>query len=216
MELPRFYPILDTGVLARRACAVEVAAEAMLEGGARILQLRHKGKYTREAFDTAQNVAEHCRRYGALFIVDDRADIAMMLDAGLHVGQEDVPVHIARRLIGPNRLLGFSTHNPEQLAAAASAPVDYIAYGPVFSTASKENPDPVVGVEGIRAARETVGRLESPRHLVAIGGITRGNAAEVLAAGADAVAVIGDALPEECSFESIRERIQEWQRQVNR
>jgi thiamine-phosphate pyrophosphorylase len=175
----------------------------MLAGGARILQFRHKGNFTREVFQRAERIAALCREHEAQFLVDDRADIAMMLDAGLHIGQDDVPVHIARRLIGPSRMLGFSTHNPEQLAAAAGQPVDYIALGPVFTTASKERPDPVLGLDGLRAAK-------TDRPLVAIGGITRGNARETLAAGAASVAVIGDVLPESCTFDSIRERIEEW------
>lgn len=178
----------------------------MLDGGARILQFRHKGKYSRDVFDSAGQVAELCHSRGALFIVDDRADIAMMLDAGLHVGQDDVPVPIARRLIGTNRVLGFSTHNLDQLAASVEAPVDYVAYGPVFRTESKENPDPVVGIEGVRAAKGAAGS----RPLVAIGGITRANGADVLAAGADSVAVIADLMPDPCTADSIRNRIQEW------
>ncbi|HWR54087.1 MAG TPA: thiamine phosphate synthase [Bryobacteraceae bacterium] len=205
-ELPPLYPILDTAMLEARGCPAGEAAAAMLKAGARILQFRHKGKFTREVFDTASRVSALCRTHGALFIVDDRADIAMMLDAGLHVGQDDVPVAIARRLIGPDRTLGFSTHNLDQLATCADAPVDYIAYGPVFQTASKQNPDPVVGIEGVRAAKAAAGA----RPLVAIGGITRANAAEVLAAGADSVAVISDLLPEPCTPESICSRLQEW------
>ncbi len=205
-ELPPFYPILDTASIESRQFVIEDAASAMLEAGARILQFRHKGKYTREAFETAGRVAALCRTRGALFVIDDRADIAMMLDAGLHVGQDDVPVPIARRLIGRDRVLGFSTHNLGQLAACAEAPVDYVAYGPVFQTASKQNPDPVVGIEGVRAAKSAAGK----RPLVAIGGITRANAAEVLAVGADSVAIISDLLPERCTFESIRNRVQEW------
>jgi thiamine-phosphate pyrophosphorylase len=182
---------------------VETAAEAMLAGGARILQFRHKGSFTRELFRQAESVAAMCREHGATFLIDDRADIATILDAGLHVGQDDVPVHIARRLIGPTRMLGFSTHSPEQLAAAADQPIDYVALGPIYGTVSKDRPDPVVGLDGLRAARTT-------HPLVAIGGITRANAVETLAAGAASVAVIGDVFPESCTFDSIRERIEEW------
>lgn len=206
VELPRLYPILDTATLARHGCEVEAAAEAMLEGGARILQFRHKGNFTREVFEQAERVAALCRDADAMFLVDDRADIAMMLDAGLHIGQDDVPVNIARRLIGPNRILGFSTHNAAQLAAAAELPVDYVAFGPVFGTSSKDNPDPVAGVDGVRKAKAAVGA----RPLVAIGGITRANAVDVLDAGADSLAVISDVFPEPCTSESIRARIEEW------
>mgnify|MGYP005835370309 CR=1 FL=1 len=207
-ELPRLYPILDTATLERRGCDASSAAAAMLEGGARILQFRHKGNFTRDVFAQAERIAGLCRSAGALYIVDDRADIAMMLDAGLHVGKDDVPVHIARRLIGPDRILGFSTHSQEQVAAAAGQPVDYLAFGPVYATASKENPDPVAGLEGLRAAKAGA----AGRPIVGIGGITRANALETLAAGADSLAVIGDVLPDPCTPETIRLRIEEWAR----
>ena len=209
MILPRLYPILDTGMLAERSCDVIAAAEAMLAGGARILQFRHKGHYSRQVFEEAEKVAELCRRAGALFVIDDRADIAILLDAGVHVGQDDLPPQDARRLVGPGRLLGFSTHNEAQLRAAAAEPADYIAVGPIFGTSSKEKPDPVVGVEELRRLRA----LET-RPLVAIGGITRENALAVLEAGADSVAVIGDLLPAECNFKSMRERMEQWQKLV--
>ncbi len=182
------------------------AAEAMLEGGARILQFRHKGHYSRPVFKQAECVAALARKAGALFIIDDRADIAMLLDAGLHVGQNDLPPCDARRLIGPERVLGFSTHNPAQLAAAGSEPLDYVAFGPVFATRSKQNPDPVVGLAGIAEARKQWTRTP----LVAIGGITRTNAREALAAGADSLVVIQDILPETCTFQSVRARMEEW------
>jgi len=209
MILPRLYPILDTGMLAQRNCDVIAAAEAVLAGGARILQFRHKGHYSREVFGAAEKVAELCRRAGSVCVFDDRADIAVLLDAGVHVGQDDLPPQDARRLIGPGRMLGFSTHNEAQLRAAASEPADYIAVGPIFGTTSKEKPDPVVGVEEL-------GRLHAfeTRPLVAIGGITRENALAVLEAGADSVAVIGDLLPAECNFESMRERMEQWQKLV--
>ena len=209
MTLPRLYPILDTGMLAQRNCEVIVAAEAMLAGGARILQFRHKGHYSRQVFGEAEKVAELCRRAGARFVIDDRADIAILLDAGLHVGQDDLPPQDARRLIGPGRLLGFSTHNEAQLRTAATEPADYTAVGPLFGTISKEKPDPVVGVEELRRLRA----IET-RPLVAIGGITRENALAVIEAGADSVAVIGDLLPTECTFESMRERMEQWQKLV--
>jgi thiamine-phosphate pyrophosphorylase len=200
-----FYPILDTEALNRRGFSLIDAAEAILAGGARILQLRHKGRYSREMFAVASRIAQMCRECGAQFVVDDRADMAILLDAGLHVGQDDLPPADARRLIGPNRILGFSTHNEAQLRAALVEPADYFAIGPIFGTASKSNPDPVVGVEELRRLRPI-----ADRPLVAIGGITRENAASVLAAGASAVAVIGDLLPTVCTKASIRERIREY------
>jgi thiamine-phosphate pyrophosphorylase len=133
----------------------------------------------------------------------------MLLDAGEHLGQDDLPPQDARRLIGPGRLLGFSTHNEAQLRAAASEPVDYAAIGPIFGTTSKEKPDPVVGIEELSRLRTI-----AARPLVAIGGITRENVMSVLDAGADSVAVIGDLLPAGCNFESMRERMEQWQNLV--
>lgn len=181
----------------------------MLEGGARILQFRHKGHFSRAVFEQAERVAALCRNAGALFLIDDRADIALLLDAGLHIGQDDLAPRDARRLLGPGRILGFSTHSAAQLAAAAAEPVDYLALGPIFSTRSKQNPDPVVGLAGLAAAKKEAGLP-----LVAIGGITRDNALEVLAAGADSLAVIHDILPETCTFSTVRARMEEWQRLV--
>jgi thiamine-phosphate pyrophosphorylase len=207
MNLPRLYPILDTGSLSRLGCAPSVAAEAMLAGGARMLQFRHKSQFSRLVFDEASRIAGLCRDAGAIFIIDDRADIALLLDAGLHVGQDDLPPVAARRIIGAGLPLGFSTHNEAQLRAAASEPADYLAIGPVFGTATKENADPVVGLEELRRLKSIDGRP-----LVAIGGITRQNVQAVLDAGADCAAVIGDLLPEDCTFESIRARMEQWQR----
>lgn len=206
MAFPRIYPILDTEAMARRSCPVETAAEAMLEGGARILQFRHKGHFSRAVFEQAERVADLCRQAGALFIIDDRADIALLLDAGLHVGQDDLPPGEARRLLGPNRLLGFSTHNAAQFAAALREPVDYLAFGPIFPTFTKQSPDPVVGLGELRRLR-----AQTDRPLVAIGGICRATALEVLEAGADSVAVIHDLLPATCTFETLRARMEEWQ-----
>ncbi|MGQ9634819.1 MAG: thiamine phosphate synthase [Bryobacteraceae bacterium] len=209
MKLPRLYPILDTGILGRRGLTPVKAGGAMLEGGARILQFRHKGSYSRAVFEQAEQVAELCWQTGALFVIDDRADIALLLNAGVHVGQQDLPPADVRRLIGPQQILGFSTHNEAQLRAAAEEPADYLALGPIFETASKQKPDPVVGLDELRRLRPL-----DPRPLVAIGGITRENARAVLEAGADSVAVIGDLLPQDCSYESIRARMEEWQQIV--
>jgi thiamine-phosphate pyrophosphorylase len=209
MRLPRIYPILDTGVLEARQFSITSAAAAFLEGGAGILQLRHKQHWGRAVFDAAREIARMCREAGALFIVDDRADIAMLLEAGVHLGQDDLPPRDARRLLGSDAVIGFSSHNVRQVCEAGGEPVDYLAFGPVFSTASKRNPDPVTGIEALKECRALV---EKP--LVAIGGITRETAAAVLAAGADSVAVIGDLLPAELtslSFLSMRQRMEEWQ-----
>ncbi|HTA44901.1 MAG TPA: thiamine phosphate synthase [Bryobacteraceae bacterium] len=205
MDLPRVYPILDTGTLERLNMDCISAAAAMLEGGARILQLRHKAFWSREIFAQAQKIAALCAEAKATFIVNDRADYATLLRAGLHLGQDDLLPVDARAVIGQDAILGFSTHNPEQMRAAQCEPVDYVAFGPIFTTASKERPDPCVGVEGLRTVRAL-----TPKPLVAIGGITRGNAAMCWDAGADSVAVIADLYPERCSAKSLRDRMIEW------
>ena len=207
MRFPRVYPILDTETLAQHGIALETAAAALLEGGAGILQVRQKGHWTREVFESARQVACLCREAGAVLVVNDRADFAMLLEGGLHIGQEDLAPRDARKLIGPDALLGFSSHNLEQLSAAGGEPVDYVALGPVYPTSSKHNPDPVVGVDEVRRLRPLI---EKP--LVAIGGITRANAAGVLNAGADSVAVISDLVPQSPTARSLRERMEEWQR----
>ncbi|MBZ5723629.1 MAG: thiamine phosphate synthase [Acidobacteriia bacterium] len=209
MKLPRVYPILDTESLERRGTSLAAAAAAFLEGGAGILQIRHKQHWSREVFEAAQQVARLCREAGAMLVVNDRADFAMLLGAGLHIGQDDLAARDARRLMGGDAVVGLSSHSVTQLCAAGGEPVDYVALGPVFGTASKRNPDPVVGVEEIRRAR---GLVEKP--LVAIGGITRENALAVLEAGADAVAVIAGLLPEVATAHSLRERMEEWQQLV--
>jgi thiamine-phosphate pyrophosphorylase len=205
MTLPRFYPILDTQIAAERGCDAFEAADALTAAGARILQFRHKGVLSRDVFDLAERTASLCARRGVAFVMNDRADVAMLLASGLHVGQDDLPPAEARSLLGASRTLGFSTHNETQLRAAAAEPVDYVAFGPVFITASKANPDPVIGISEIARLRPL-----SARPLVAIGGITRENAPGVLAAGANAVAIIGDLYPSPASPASIARRTAEW------
>jgi len=196
MTLPPFYPVLDTALLARRGVSTIAAAEALLETGVKILQYRHKAFFSRAAFEEASRIAELCRAAKALFVMNDRADFAMLLNAALHLGQDDLPPADARRIMSPGSIIGFSTHNEQQLRAGDREPVDYLAIGPIFSTASKENPDPVVGLDRLRALRSL-----TQKPLVAIGGITRQNALDVFAAGADSVAVIGDLYPDRAGAE---------------
>jgi thiamine-phosphate pyrophosphorylase len=198
---------LDTAALARLDFDPVQAAAALLEGGARILQLRHKGFWSREVFAQAEKIAALCRDASVSFVVNDRTDYARLLHSGLHLGQGDLLPADARRVIGDAPMIGFSTHNPDQMRAAASEPVDYLAFGPVFSTASKERPDPTVGIEGLRTIREL-----TQKPLVAIGGITRANAALCWNAGADSVAVIADILPIPCTHRALRDRMAEWLR----
>jgi thiamine-phosphate pyrophosphorylase len=201
----KLYPILDVATLHTRGCPVLPAAEALLDAGAQILQYRHKDFWSRRIFDEAQQVSDLCRTRGATFIVNDRADYAKLLGAGLHLGQDDLTPQAARKILGDETLIGYSTHNREQLTAAASEPADYLALGPIFGTSSKRNPDPTVGVGNLKDWR-TMTSLP----LIAIGGITRQNAREVWSAGADMVAIIGDLYPEMCDPQSIGERFKEW------
>jgi thiamine-phosphate pyrophosphorylase len=180
MKLPAFYPIIGD----------VAAAEALLDAGARILQFRHKSFFSRQAFEEASRIAELCRHAGALFVVNDRADIAKLLDAALHVGQDDLAPTDARRILPSPGIIGFSTHNEQQLLAGNLEPVDYLAIGPIFPTRSKLNPDPIVGLDRLRALRAL-----TQKPLVAIGGITRELAPQVFEAGADSVAVISDLFP---------------------
>ena len=191
--VPRLYSILDADALTRAGVPLVTAARALYDAGVRWVQYRDK-----QGSDAA--VAESMRKLRVIFpegeavlLLNDRAHLCGQTAAdGVHIGQEDMSPAEARRMVGPKRLLGVSTHNVAQLRAAlATSAADYLAIGPVFATGSKKNPDPVVGLEGVRAARALT-RLP----LVAIGGITAENGREVIKAGADAVAVISALLPE--------------------
>ena len=165
------------------------AAEELSAAGVTLLQYRNKSGNAREMLDQALQLKRLVGAHVKL-IMNDRADLCLAADFdGLHVGQDDLSPEAARRIIGPDRWLGVSTHNPDQLAEADKTSADYLAIGPVFATSSKSNPDPVVGLEGVRRAREV-----TRKPLVAIGGITRANARSVIDAGADSVAVISDLL----------------------
>ncbi|HTR24066.1 MAG TPA: thiamine phosphate synthase [Terriglobales bacterium] len=186
MRFSRLYPILDAGCFPD-AASLFAAADELSASGVTLLQYRNKSGNARQMLDHARELK---RRIGSRvkLIMNDRADLCVAAEVdGLHVGQDDLSPDAARRIIGPDRVLGVSTHNPEQLAAADQAPADYLAIGPVFATTSKANPDPLVGLEGVRRARTLTRKT-----LVAIGGITRANARSVIDAGADSVAVISD------------------------
>ncbi|MFL6333451.1 MAG: thiamine phosphate synthase [Pyrinomonadaceae bacterium] len=185
-ELPKLYPITD-----RRLSGLTHAEQVarLCEGGARLLQLREKHLPAREFNAEVLEALRVARSFGVKLIVNDRADVALSAGAdGVHLGQDDMPPQAARLVLGDEMMVGFSTHSVEQAIAAARLPVDYVAIGPVFDTSSKVNPDPVVGLEGVRRVRDAVGEGVK---LVAIGGITVENAPSVLAAGADSIAVIG-------------------------
>ena len=203
--LPKLYAITDAR-LSGLSHAEQIAR--VCAGGARLVQLREKHLSPREFYREAETALHVARECGAQLIINDRADIALALGAdGVHLGQTDLPPTAARRLLGDGALIGFSTHNLEQARAASSLPVDYLAIGPIFQTSSKENPDPLVGLEGLARVREMVGSLP----LVAIGGITPENAPSVLAAGADSVAVIGALLSGE---EDVEERTRRFLRKL--
>jgi thiamine-phosphate pyrophosphorylase len=183
MTLPGLYAIVDPLDTARDP--VELAA-ALLAGGARLLQLRLKDASTRALLAAAEPIAAFARAAGALFLVNDRPDVARAVGAdGVHLGQDDLPVSAARRILGAGRLVGVSTHDPDEAHAAVAAGADYLGVGPVFATTSKARALAPRGLELVRVVRAAV---DCP--LVAIGGITPTTAPAVIAAGADAVAMI--------------------------
>jgi thiamine-phosphate pyrophosphorylase len=192
VNLPKLYAIIDVSCFAaplRTTAAIVEYAREVAAGGATFIQYRNKVGTTREMLSDAREL-RHALGEDVTLIMNDRADICIAADyKGVHVGQDDLSPEGARTVIGPGRILGVSTHNLDQLKEADAGPADYIAYGPVFPTSGKRNPDPVVGLEGIRAARAA-----TKKPLVAIGGITRANARSVIDAGADSVAVISDLL----------------------
>ena len=188
IHLPRLYPILDPACFPD-AAGMFFAAEQLAAAGCTLLQYRNKYGNARLMLEQARELRA---RLGSSvkFIMNDRADLCLEAGFdGLHLGQDDLSPESARTIIGGDRWLGVSTHNPEQLADADKTSADYLAIGPVFATTSKANPDPVVGLAGVCRAREL-----TRKPLVAIGGITRANARSVIEAGADAVAVISDLL----------------------
>ena len=182
----RLYPLTDRP-LSGLSHAEQVSQ--LCEGGATLIQLREKILSPLEFYSEAEAALRVARERGIKIIINDRVDIALTLNAdGVHLGQDDLPPEAARRILGPDKIIGFSTHDPEQARHAAQMPVDYIAIGPIFATSTKQAADPQIGLDGFRVARQAVGTIP----LVAIGGITLENSQAVLEAGADAIAVISD------------------------
>lgn len=180
------YAIADT--LGRAELSYLTLAEQLCAGGARLIQLRLKDLPSRDFLTLAQQVRAVCHHYGCVLIINDRADIALAVDAeGVHVGQEDLPLAAARKVLGSRKIVGVSTHNPAQAQAADRDGADYIGFGPVFGTTTKATGYSARGLEQLREIRSLV-RLP----IVAIGGITTDRAPATLAAGADAVAMISD------------------------
>src|SRR5215472_2658950 len=192
MNLPKLYAIVDVACFApplRSVTSIVDYTRDLAAGGATLIQSRNKLGTSREMLSHAWEM-RHVLDDGVTLIMNDRADICIAAEFnGVHVGQEVLSPEGARTVIGPGRILGASTHNLDQLREADAGPADYIAFGPVFKTSSKRNADPLVGLDGIRAARAA-----TKKPLVAIGGITRANARSVIDAGADSVAVIADLL----------------------
>jgi thiamine-phosphate pyrophosphorylase len=199
LQLPKVYPITDRSITALTH-AEQVSR--LIAGGATVIQLREKTDSSRDFFQDAVTALRIARDAGVTLIVNDRVDIALALGAdGVHLGQDDLPVTAARDLLGRKAIIGYSTHNFGQLQSALDLPIDYVAFGPLFKTASKNNPDPVVGLNSLREAKSIAKHLP----LVAIGGIGRANIAEVLAAGADSAAIISEVLkPPQSITENLR------------
>ena len=186
-RLPKFYPITDT-LISGLSHAEQI--ELLAAGGASLIQLREKRGSPRDFYRAAVEAMLVARRLGIQIIVNDRVDIALAVKAdGVHLGQDDLPPDMARFLLGDSRIIGFSTHTLEQALEADSAPVDYLAIGPVLKTLTKEQSDPAVGLGTVTEVRR---RISKP--LVAIGGITLDTARSIIEAGADSVAVISDLL----------------------
>jgi len=183
--IPPLYAILSADVFPGD---LEDWARRLADGGAGIIQYRDKRASSARLLAVAHRLSALAQSHPFRFVMNDRADIAALAGArGVHVGQEDLPVEAARRICGPDCWVGVSTHNLEQFRAAVATSADYIAVGPIFATATKERPDPIVGVEFIRQVRPM-----TQKPIVAIGGITAEHAADVYAAGANSIAVAAD------------------------
>lgn len=190
MFLPKIYPITDARI-SKTSHAEQV--EKLVAGGATLIQLREKYAAPKDFYEAAKQALQIVRQTDVKIIINDRADIALILKAdGVHLGQDDLPPAAARKILGERALIGFSTHNLEQAVRAVRMPIDYLAIGPVFATTTKENSEQTVGIEGIKRVREAIGDFP----LVAIGGIAADNFREVLQAGADSAAIIGGLLSE--------------------
>jgi thiamine-phosphate pyrophosphorylase len=188
MQLPRLYPLTDVQLT---GLTHGEQVELLSEGGATLIQLREKEMPAREFYEQAKAAVAVAAQRGVQLLINDRVDIALAVRAhGVHLGQDDMPPEAARRLLGPDAVIGYSTHNIEQAIAATKLPIDYLAIGPIFATTTKTDTAPVLGLEGLRTVRQATGGFP----LVAIGGITSANAAAVIAAGADSVAVISAVL----------------------
>lgn len=184
VQLPKIYPITNVE-LAGISHGAQVSALA--DAGCRFAQIREKARSSREFFEAVAEALAIAKRVGMKVIVNDRVDIAIATKAhGVHLGQDDLPPAEARKLLGYEAVIGYSTHSVEQAIQAARLPIDYLAIGPIFATRTKADPDPVVGLSGLKRVRDAIGDVP----LVAIGGIDANNVQSVLQAGADSAAII--------------------------
>ncbi|HMF54321.1 MAG TPA: thiamine phosphate synthase [Edaphobacter sp.] len=187
MSFPRLYPLIDPSVLRARGISIAAYAQLLRAAGVQLVQYRDKNAQSQDILRNAKVIAEAFAGTDCRLIMNDRADLAVLAGfGGVHVGQDDLSPEDARHMVGLERWVGVSTHNDEQVRLADISCTDYVAIGPVFATSTKRNAEPVVGLEGVRRARAL-----TSRPLVAIGGITVENAASVIDAGADSVAVVG-------------------------
>ena len=185
LELPKIYAITNRGLSGLTHLE---QCRQLIEAGATLIQIREKSLNSDELFEEVTECVALARRNGVLLLINDRIDIAIACDAdGIHLGQMDISVADAKKLLGEDKIIGISTHNEEEVSGALTTDANYIAIGPVFGTTTKENPDPTLGIVSFEKLRGMI----SDRLVVAIGGITSGNFKEVLSAGADSVAVIG-------------------------
>ena len=206
MKLPRVYPLTDVQ-LSGLSHAEQVRLLSF--GGASLIQLREKHMPARDFYEQAKAVIAAASEGGVQVIVNDRVDVALAVGAhGVHLGQDDMPPDTARKLLGTDAVIGYSTHDIEQAIAATKLPIDYLAVGPIFATTTKTDTAPVLGLDGLRAVRQAIGSFP----LVAIGGITRENAREVIRVGADSVAVISALLADSSRIsENTRSLLQDLQ-----
>ncbi len=187
-DLPKIYPITDTTV---SGLSHTEQVRQLLQGGATFIQLRDKLAAPRSFLNDAKDALRASRAAGAKLLVNDRVDIALAMDAdGVHLGQLDMPVHAARRLLGERSIIGLSTHNIEQARQALTLPIDYLAFGPIYPTRTKENPDPIAGPKQLGEVKSMAGSVP----VVAIGGIDESRIRDVLRAGADSLAIISTLL----------------------
>jgi thiamine-phosphate pyrophosphorylase len=201
LAFPSIYPITDRAI---SGLPILEQVRRLIAGGAKLIQIREKGADVRSFMDDAAAGVRYARERGVRVIVNDRIDLAMVLEAdGVHLGQDDLPPAEARRLLGPDAIIGYSTHTVEQARKAMELPIDYLAFGPVFPTSTKERPDAVVGTEVLSEIAKLAGKLP----LVAIGGINESNLERTLSSGATSAAIISGLLSDPDRIEETLRRM---------